>query len=275
MSVRFSEKTTVFWFPVDGDEGKPSCQLLQESNDRCRAEQHSLSLVHSPSTEFSRVRQTFETCRFHDITIIFGNLGRNPLMLTYFLDLIFSYRETIAIQTKWKWKTPYNNINGNDITTDCDYLFCIEPYFGFCVLPIPNVKHLIVLTSHLSLKWPRQSCVLPLYVGEPIRQLPTPRIKDPLFRPPLYHQEKIQIFQDRVVLDVTRSKTAHDAYLRMLTGREMARRIRYACKMTKRNADMIKFHLGKIKLEAETRNWKTSSAWIQDGYLKGWDIADY
>ncbi|KAG8172506.1 hypothetical protein JTE90_017587 [Oedothorax gibbosus] len=266
MSVRFADKTIVFTYPA-GDT-LPTCQLLQDANDRCRAENHSLQS--SPSTEFNRVRQTFEACRLHDITIIFGNLGRNPIILTYFLDLTFSHRESVGIQTQWKWQTPYNT--NDDTSLQYDYLFCIEPYFGFCVVPLPNVKHIIVLTSHLSLRWPRHSLVVPLYIGEPIQQMPTAGMKAPLFRPPLYHQEKIHSFQNEIVLDVSRSQSAHDAYLRMLTGRELARRVRYACKMTQRNADMIKFHLEKIRLEVETRNWKTSTAWIQDGYLRGWDF---
>lgn len=266
MSVTFSDEIQVFTYP--------SCYQERETDacDRWRIERG--SLLQSPSTEFHRVRHTFEMCRAHKVTILFGNLGRNPLLVTYFLDLIFSHCETVGIQTPWPWKTPYRARK-----EPLDYVFCVEPCFGFSISPVHHAKHLIVLTSHLSLRWPGRSYVAPLFVGEPIRQLPSAleTVKGPLIRPPLYHsQDSVRTLPEQVVLDVSRARSAHEAYLRVLTGRELARRTtRYACQMTQRNVDMIRFHVDKIRREADARRdeWKdpTTTAWIREGFLKGWE----
>ncbi|GFT26023.1 uncharacterized protein NPIL_16961 [Nephila pilipes] len=149
--------------------------LLQESMDRCRGEYASLQM--NPKTQLSKALDLFNQCRTKDVTIVFGNLGRHPLILTYFLDYCFTAQESVGIVAHWSTHSPYQV---KPPISSLDFLFFVEPYFGFGVQKPDNVKHLIVLTSHLSLSLPAFSVQLKrLHVGAPVPDICPVSSSDP------------------------------------------------------------------------------------------------
>ncbi|GFY55240.1 uncharacterized protein TNIN_321851 [Trichonephila inaurata madagascariensis] len=113
------------------------------------------------------------------------------------------------------------------------------------------MKRLIVFTSHLSLFLP--SCqVQRLHVGAQASDTCPITSLDPatLLHPPIFHDGKAnQVpLKGLVQLDVTQSKSAHEAFLRILTGHEMLRNRPYTLKISPWNEQRLKVHL-QITLE--------------------------
>lgn len=126
--------------------------------------------------------------------------------------------------------------------------FCIRrrAYFGKHLFKFVNVKHVIVLTSHLSLSYPPTSNVVCLHVGRISSTPPTPvDQKGPAFKPPLFHQNKQYHLTKWTHLDVTGSKSAHEAFMRLLTGKELVPNGPYTISVTPRDDAIIKFHFDK------------------------------
>lgn len=235
---------------------------LQASIDRSRAEMKSLGTQRADSA-FQQNRHTFEMCKTNEITIIFGNLGRNPFIVTYFLDLVFSSHETVGILNQWNWNTPYPLMTDN-----YDFLVIIEPCFDAHIVSYPNVRHLIVLTSHLSLNWPSSSLVLPMHVGD-FTTLPSAK-QGVAFIPPLYHQEKIYNLPNETIVDVTQYISEHYAYLALLTGIELTRTKSYQCKISNNQLNEIKKHVTKTMQVVLSRGW--TDFWIHNSYKPLWKM---
>ncbi|GIX89625.1 uncharacterized protein CEXT_201401 [Caerostris extrusa] len=100
-----------------------------------------------------RLLHIFNTCRHHSISIIFGNLGRHPALLNYYLDYCFTSQETVGVLSAWPFKSPYR-VDAVNAVEPLDFLFILEPYFGYTVYKPAHVKHVIVLSSHLCLLSP-------------------------------------------------------------------------------------------------------------------------
>ncbi|GFS82730.1 uncharacterized protein TNCV_4416911 [Trichonephila clavipes] len=215
--------------------------LLREGVDRLRGEFNSLQM--HPKTQLSKAVQLFYQCRSKEVTVVYGNLGRLPLILTYFLDFCFSAQESVAVIANWEINSPYQVKHP---ISSVDFMILVEPYFGYVVQKPSYVKHLIVLTSHLSLSL--ASCqVKRLHVGASASDICPITSSDPatLLHPPIFHDGKAnQVpLKGLVQLDVTQSKSAHEAFLRMLTGHEMLRNRPYTLKISPRDEQRLKIHL--------------------------------
>ncbi|KAG8175204.1 hypothetical protein JTE90_022627 [Oedothorax gibbosus] len=209
---------------------------LQDATDRLRIErQH--------PTELDKVRHLFQKCRDHDFMIVYGNLGRNPIILTYFLDLCFSAQESVGVLAPWsQYKTPYKVKTASHL----DYVFVIEPYFGKHLVKF--AKHVIVLTSHLSLTYPPSTPVYFLRVGRTNQAEPEQvKPKGSVFVPPAFHQNKLFHLQRWTHLDIQNAKSAHDAFMKLLTGRELIPEGPYTLDMSPRDDQIIRWHLEKTK----------------------------
>ena len=257
MSVSINSIPSIlYYYP----EVKSKLNHLQASFDRSRAELKSLGTQRAHFA-FQKNRHIFELCKTSKTTIIFGNLGRNPLMVTYFLDLIFESNEKVCILTQWNWNTPYSSTAGQ-----FDFLVIIEPCFDACIISHPNVKHLIVLTSHLSLKWPSTSLLLTLHVGD-FTSLPSAE-RGVVFTPPLYHQEKNYNLPNETIIDVTHYSSEHNAYLGLLTGIELTREKLYQCKILDCQLKAIKKHVSKTMQIVLIQGW--TDFWIRKVYKQLW-----
>ena len=257
MSVSFNCLPSILYYLPDA---KSNVNHLQSSFDRSWAESKSLG-TQRPHFVFQESRHIFELCKTNDTTIIFGNLGRNPLMITYFLDLIFTSNETVGILTQWSWDTPYSTKAGY-----YDFLIIIEPCFGDCIYSHPNVKHLIVLTSHLSLKWPSNSLLLALHIGD-FTSLPSD-IKGVTFNPPMYHQEKNYNLPNKTIIDVTQFTSDHNAYLGLLTGIELSREKLFKCKLLNCQSKVLKKHVSRTMQIVRDQGW--TDFWIYKVYRVFW-----
>lgn len=234
--VNFNETINTFSYPGEPFLDNPD---LQNATDRLRTErQHG-----NPLTELDKVRHLFQKCRDHDMMIVYGNLGRNPILLTYFLDLCFAANESVGVLAPWsQYDTPYKC--NSKKASHLDYAFVIEPYFGKHLVKFAN--HVIVLTSHLSLTYPPSTPVYSLHVGrvhqEEPEQVPP---KGSAFVPPPFHQNKLFHLKIWTHLDVHNARSAHDAFMRLLTGRELIPEGPFTLDVSPRDDKMIRWHLEK------------------------------
>ncbi|GFS47058.1 uncharacterized protein TNIN_118361 [Trichonephila inaurata madagascariensis] len=238
-SVRFNFPPSVQ--RVEPGEKDYIRDLLREGIDRLRGEQNSLQM--HPRTQLSKAMQLFHQCRSKEVTVVYGNLGRLPLILTYFLDYCFSAEESVVVIANWETNSPYQV---KPPFSSVDFMILVEPYFGYVVQKPSYVKHLIVFTSHLSLSLP--SCqVKTLHVGAPASDISPITSSDPAtgLHPPIFHEGKAnQVpLKGLVQLDVTQSKSAHEAFLRILTGHEMLHNRPYTLKISPRDQQRLQYHL--------------------------------
>ncbi|GBN13095.1 hypothetical protein AVEN_257678-1 [Araneus ventricosus] len=260
--VRFDLDPIYYYYkPSENDSSGSYRQVLQDSINRAYGEYAFLKT--RPQTQLDIHSQVFEECRKHDITVIFGNLGRNPFLLTYFLDFAFTSQESVGLFSEWDVDSPYQI---KPPFPTLDFLFIIEPYFGYSVVKLPHVKHLVVMTSHLVLNLP--SChMTKLYLTPPHEILPCSSSSSVSFTPPVFHDGKINQIPPkmRVNVDVTDVKSAHEAYLRFLTGREMASDRLITVQMSPRNHKHICKNIEKSREKAVILGWRED--WIYNQYL--------
>lgn len=197
-----------------------------------------------PKSQLDHVRTLISFWRRRDISIVLGNLGRQPFLLCYYLDLCFSHEETIKIACNWNLSLEYQAKNCKNV----DFLIYVEPHFGFTVHKDPTVKHLILLTSHMNLcYWGKEEVD---YYFLHLSSIDTSKCVEPhlqnftVFQPPIFHTQVQQtVLPQAVLLDVTGSKTAHEAYLRLLTGREIIRNKSFNILLNPRDVAILKINL--------------------------------
>ncbi|GFY55241.1 uncharacterized protein TNIN_321861 [Trichonephila inaurata madagascariensis] len=79
--------------------------VLREGVHRLRGEHNSFQM--HPRTQLSKAVHLFHQCRSNKVTVVYGNLGRLPLILTYFLDYCFSAQESVVVIANWEIYSPY------------------------------------------------------------------------------------------------------------------------------------------------------------------------
>lgn len=215
--------------------------FIRESHRRTALEK---IIFKHPKSQLQHVRNLISFWRSRDISIVFGNLGRQPFLLNYYLDLCFSFEETVKVQCNWDLSLEYQC----NKTKNIDFLFIVEPYFGFTVHKDPTVKHLIILTSHMNLCYWGKQRIDYYYLN--LSNINTSRFPDPhlknfkVLKPPIFHKQVQQdALPQSILLDVSDSKTAHEAYLRVLTGREMIHNNLFNLYLNPRDEAILKINL--------------------------------
>lgn len=191
---------------------------VEQVHESCKRSCRERSVLDQPKTQLDKMYKLVDSWRKQPISIVFGNLGRQPHLLQYYLDMCFGSEEEIKIFCKW-------NPSQRKRSKNTDFLIHIEPYFGCTVYKDPSVKHLVILTSHLNLNcWGRIKFDYLQLSNSAIAQpsLNEPKHCDP-FKPPIFHTDPVQMESEEILLDVSESKSACEAYLRLLTGREIIR----------------------------------------------------
>lgn len=266
MAVSFATNPIYHYFNKD-ENNDDDINYARNSMDRWRAERASLH-GEKPITFLDEALRVFKSCREKEVTVIFGNLGRHPLILNYFLDLGFSAHETVGVMTPWNIDCPYRI---QQSIPALDVLFIIEPFFGYNIVKPSQVRHLVILTSHLAINMPNHSSqITQLFVGLP----PVPVyhsmkfISKTVFEPLPYHDGSINHLPDKgsIHMDVTSSRSAQEAYLRLLTGREMLRNIPYTIEMLPRDEEIIKVNLQLTHKRIRELGWE-KNVWIKSGYF--------
>lgn len=135
----------------------------------------------SPQQYMTSVQNLLEdVCRRQPMTIVYGNLGRYPKLIQYYIDVIYPMDELIAIRIGTnhvddpideveveEFKSLIENY-ADDKIPECDVLFWIEPRWGATVQRPRRARRLIVLTSHLQLEIPdtENSQIVAHHVGD-------------------------------------------------------------------------------------------------------------
>jgi len=179
-------------------------------------------LISNPDTEMSKLQNLFDSFRKFDVTLVFGNLGRQPELLHFFLRLCFPASVKICVSFPKYFKGLSNSYPVTD-GSPFDFLFIVEPEFGYTILKPERVHHVVVLTSHLILNTPgnnEQDKLLHLGSTNLDEGL-TKRTRT--WKSPLFCSQQDMCIQGQFQLDVSSCKTAHEAYLRLLTGRQLLR----------------------------------------------------
>ena len=249
-SVHFNSHNIIFYYSCESDFR--DTDFIRESNHRKRVEEY---LIKYPTSELEQIKQLIALWRNKDISIVLGNLGRQPYLLNYYLDLCFGPEEIIKVICDWNISMDYQS----ESEKDADFLFRVEPYFGYTVHKDPSVKHLIILTSHLSLCcWGDKIKPNYLYLSNmDISRLPDPHLQPTgSFKPLIFHE---QIYDrnlpDKVLLDVSDSKTAHEAYLRLLTGRDIIGKKSYVIYMKERHKTIIRKNIKSWIVDTDPYPW--------------------
>lgn len=231
--VSFSNtKPPVFHYLRFNPQHSLSSDSIRASHQRSTLER---LLFKHPKSQLNPIRQFVSLWKQRDFSIVWGHLGRQLYLLRYYLDLCLSADETVKIVCDWDlsyvfdddYPTQKQYMNPPQVV---DFLIRVEPPFGFTIQKDPAAKHVIVLTSHLLLcYWGPEEALDYFYLPLSNRNLftlPDPHLETcQLFKPPLFHTQvppKVcQRQKEAVLLDVSEAQTAHEAYLRLLTGREM------------------------------------------------------
>lgn len=254
-SVHFSKDETVYYYKRK--------ELYQSPIDSIRRGFIEKSILKKPRTELERMRNLINSWRSNDVSVVFGNLGRQPALLTYYLDLCFTHNDKVIIQSRWNVSSDYQKKR----VKNADFVIYIEPSFGFTIHKYPSVKHLIILTSHLNLDLSERNDMqfYQLYLStDKIENLPDPTLTDyEIFEPPIFHDKVYDELPDKILLDVTCSKSAHEAYLRLLTGREIIRKKPFKIQMKERDRKYLKQCLRRSKQQVK-RLWNES--WMDSFY---------
>lgn len=221
--VHFAEEECMVHYyepPVDSIDS----EQMRTSDTRQHLEQ---CLLKDPKTQLDHMINLVAAWRTRPVSVVFGNLGRQPHLLDYYLDLCMGPEEKVKVVCDWELPTAYQTSVGKG----SDFLICVEPYFGYPLLRDPTVQHLVVLTSHLCLEPPEEETgYYELYLSDsplPDPQEPATAAAAVPFTPPLFHtqlvDDSIPPPDEAVLLDVSGAKSAREAFLRLLTGHEMIR----------------------------------------------------
>lgn len=262
--VHFSEENVTHYFETAPPSSTDSENARQSLTRRIVEK----SVFKYPKSQLERMHQLIASWRNRDISIVFGNLGRQPFLLHYYLDLCIGCEEKVKIFCDWDLSSEYQTANAHDV----DFLIHVEPHFGFTIHRQPTVKHLVVLTSHLSLcYWDSDYIEYDYLHLSDIRttNLPDSRLENcTRFKPPIFHTQALEASLPRaVLLDVSRSRTAREAYLCLLTGREIVRDRPYNIEMDPHHSDIIRVNLKYALEHGSSRHWFMGADPISRGSL--------
>lgn len=262
--VVFREQVTVFEYDVP-KKSHPDDSLA----DWSRQEPRHISPLHSMTSVQNLLE---DTCRRQPVTVVYGNLGRYPKLVQYYLDVIYGEKEVIAIRVGThhvddpidessieRFRSPIE-CYADDEYSACDVLFWIEPQWDATVERPERARRMIVLTSHLQLNIlnAMETRVVAHHVGDssdgqrnveipPLKQyVPTLKEKgdcDFSFVPDIFLERHVEILggsgwtyrggdakqkkkdsqYKTACADLTQCKNVWEAYLRLLTARDVVR----------------------------------------------------
>lgn len=266
-SVRFSQNI-LHRYKAEPPDKESTDNFLNSVRELSKRKLLEETLLKTPSTQLANIKSLVASWRNYDVSVVFGNLGRQPHLLTYYLDLCFSHEDDIALFCDWDLPSVYKTKR----VRKADFLIHVEPYFGYTVQKYPSVKHVVVLTSHLYLELPDtknvQFCELHLS-DETATRAPDPNLETrQVFKPPIFHLDCSHVLGRRgILLDVTDAASAHEAYLRILTGREIVGRKPFKIQMNPRDYDYMKKCLPLMERNVR-RHW--NEEWMAKFYWEGY-----
>lgn len=158
------------------------------------------------------------------ITVVYGNVGRLPHAISYYLDLFF---EDARVRSPW-WPEMGLDESYEDDGTRCDVLIVLEPLMGSTVERPPYASRMLVFTSHLNLRLPAAARVLAHHEGN-VRKVKIPFkgyvdacVLDESttlgFRPSVALRSHVELepHQNNVCVDLTHCASVLETYLSLL-----------------------------------------------------------
>lgn len=88
----------------------------------------------------------------HDKTIVYGNLGRRPLLLFDYLSKHFPTFDIQVFSNFYHFPSTHHIKTNSDSIGKCDLLVYLEPSPQIPILSQDNVARVVAFTSHLNLK---------------------------------------------------------------------------------------------------------------------------
>lgn len=164
------------------------------------------------------------------LTIVFGNLGRKPYLVEYYLSVYD--RDDTRIRY----------LDEKDEEVACDTLVWLEPNFGETIYKPAYCEHLIVFSSHMFLNYGKEAYIIVHHVGPSYlhdglhfkRQQLLESIDpsaDLVLVPKPFHEpllpELNEPFQYSICVDLTLFSNAHRAYLALLNAYDFLRSYNY------------------------------------------------
>ena len=243
--VRFNDNVTRFEY-----EDLPNSDL--SLYDRAREEpRHIWYLIRMAS-----VQDLLENvCRRRSTTVVYGNLGIYPKLLSYYLDLSFKNEHHISIRVGGKaanvndsiyerekverwWENLIKDYYFDDNVSKCDVLFWIEPDFDAYVQRPHRASRMIVLTSHLLLGGidSEETFVTAHHVGSTTKVPPLAKYvtmpekdEDASFEPDPFFVRSFKVLNEcnewdsncwKVCADLRGCRNPKEAYLKLLNARD-------------------------------------------------------
>lgn len=289
--VVFSEQVTLIEYEIPKENHSDD-----PLRDWMRQEPRHISPLHSMTSVQNLLE---DTCRRRPVTVVYGNLGRYPKLVQYYLDVVYSEKEAIAIRVGTHrvddpidedaiaaYRSAIEHYADDERST-CDVLFWIEPRWGATVERPRRARRLIVLTSHLRLNLlnVEETQVVAHHVGDAsdvqmnvkipplkqyVRTLNEMGDCDYSFVPDIFLDKHVEILggwgwtycggtkkkkpvfwdpHETVCADLTHCKSLWEAYLRLLTARDI---IRYSSSTLKNWSVAIDERLKEVLLEKLT-----------------------
>ncbi|GBO07460.1 hypothetical protein AVEN_202729-1 [Araneus ventricosus] len=232
--IRFSNRDNIFEYEADSPP-PPNNDAL----DRLRCE----TILGFECKQYLKdIKSLFESPS--NLTVVFGNLGRHPYLLTYYLDMCVDY--DVSIQCRWDTHSPYQD----DRT--CNVIVRLEPDFDEIIEKLPSVRKLFVFTSHANFIVREKYKFIVLHVGSmenPIVVNDTPHY---VFRPDVLHYRRLQLPPESstVLVDISETHSKIECYLKILNAIEVLRGRRLVLKMPtvsfQRELERSKNHLNRF-----------------------------
>lgn len=266
--VSFSDsESPVFYYPRPPPSSETFHDFIRASHQRTFFER---AVLKHPKAQLNCIRHFVALWKWHDFSIVLGHLGRQPYLLHYYLDLCFESHDTIKVVCDWDHSFDFCSSEEEE---EVDFLIRMEPPFGFTLQKEPTAKHVVVFTSHLVLcYWGPEEALDYYYLPLSSRNtlvLPDPHLEaSHIFTPPPFHTEMppdicLEPNQKAIVLDVSKVRTAHEAYLRLLTGHEMLGPNQpFSLRLYPEDAPLLKLNL-------DTHRQRVQALWDQ----KRWHFA--
>ncbi|GBN83864.1 hypothetical protein AVEN_57372-1 [Araneus ventricosus] len=205
--IRFSDRVESFEYEPDSPPPPNT-----EAADRHRRE---TILDFDRKRYLTNMKRLFESSK--DTTVVFGNLGRHPHLLTYYVDLCTN--EDVSIHCRWETHSPYQDTRATDV------VLRLEPDFDEIVEKPPQSQKLFVFTSHLSFSISEDHAIVVCHAGG--RRIPN-IVQDPpqyTFYPDVLHDRRLPIppANSVVRVDVSQTRSKIECYLKLLNAIEVLR----------------------------------------------------
>lgn len=234
-STKVKFNATIKFYKIERTKDKENENYFQIALDRRRREPRFINIFAAMTSVQNLLR---DVSKRQSITVVFGNMGRLPHLLSYYVDVCFEPTDEIRVFTEWDWEETQLDESYEDDGTRCDVLIVVEPKFGATIEKPCYAKRLIVLTSHLNCDIKKtlhdEKLIVAHHVGN-IHQFPIPisayvdhrlidQSRDFTYEPSLFLKSHVEIPEkSNVCVDLSKCRDWSETYLKLLNACDVLR----------------------------------------------------